>query len=128
MNRVHVHAYNVERDSQTNRNDELSSVLFSMKKNCQSSSDSETANKINIENDSIRDKNFESTASHAYVNLTVRTKVLSTEKLVSAIQTKAFHARFDSRSFEIRKQHEKLKKTFRLVVEETENTVSRKAI
>jgi hypothetical protein len=119
MNRVHVHVYNAERDSQTNRNDELSSILFSMKKNCQYSSDSETANKMNIENDFIRDKNFESIASHAYVNLTVRTRILSTKELVSAIQTKAFHARFDSRSLEIKKQHEKFKKTFRLVVEKT---------
>ncbi len=128
MNRVYVHAYNVEHDSQMNRNDELSSILFSMKKNCQSSSKSKTANRMNIENDFIRDENFESTASHAYVNLTVRTKVLSTKELVSAIQTKAFHVRFDSRSFEIRKQHEKFKKTFRLVVEKTENIVSKKTI
>jgi hypothetical protein len=83
---------------------------------------------MNIENDFIRDENFESTASHAYVNLIVRTRVLSTKELVFAIQTKAFHARFDSRSFEIRKQHEKFKKTFRLVVEETENIVSKEAI
>jgi hypothetical protein len=99
-----------------------------MKKNRQSSSNSETANRMNIENDFIRDENFEGIASHAYANLIVRTRVLSTEELVSAIQTKAFHARFDSRSFEIREQHEKFKKTFRLVVEETKNTVSRKAI
>ncbi len=128
MNRVHVHAFNAERDSLMNRNDESSSVLFSMKKNRQSSSNSETANRMNIENDFIRDENFEGIASHAYANLIVRTRVLSTEELVSAIQTKAFHARFDSRSFEIREQHEKFKKTFRLVVEETKNTVSRKAI
>jgi isopentenyl diphosphate isomerase/L-lactate dehydrogenase-like FMN-dependent dehydrogenase len=47
---------------------------------------------------------------------------------VSAIQTKAFHARFDSRSFEIKKQHEKFKKTFRLVIEEIKNIVSKKTI
>jgi hypothetical protein len=47
---------------------------------------------------------------------------------MSAVQTKAFHARFDSRSLEIRKQHEKFKKTFRFVVEETENIVSKEAI
>jgi hypothetical protein len=34
MNRVYVHVYNVEYDSQMNRNNELSSILFSMKKNC----------------------------------------------------------------------------------------------
>ncbi len=128
VNRVYVHAYNVEHDSQMNRNDELSSILFSMKKNCQFSSKSETANRMNIENDFIRDENFESTASHAYANLTVSTRVLSTKELVSAIQTKAFHVRFDSRLLEIRKQREKFKKTFRLVVEETENIVSKKAI
>jgi hypothetical protein len=65
MNRVHVHAFNVERDSLMNRNDESSSILFSMKKNRQFSSNSKTANKINIENDFIRDKNFESIVSHA---------------------------------------------------------------
>jgi hypothetical protein len=83
---------------------------------------------MNIENDFIRDENFESTVSHAYVNLIVRIRILSTKELVSAIQTKAFHVRFDSRSFEIKKQREKFKKTFRLVVEETENIVSKEAI
>jgi hypothetical protein len=83
---------------------------------------------MNIENDFIRDENFESTASHAYVNLTVKTRILSTKKLVFAIQTKAFHVRFDSRSLEIRKQREKFKKTFYFVVEKTENIVSKEAI
>ncbi len=128
MSRVHVHAFNVERDSLMNRDDESSSTLFSMKKNRQFSSNSKTANRMNIENDFIRDKNFESTASHAYINLVVRTRILSTKELVFAIQTKAFDARFDSRSFEIKKQHEKFKKTFCFVVEETENIVSKKAI
>jgi hypothetical protein len=128
MSRVYVHAFNAERDSLMNRNDESSSALFSMKKNRQFSSDSETANRMNIENDFIRNENFESTASHAYVNLAVRTRILSTKELVSAIQMKASHARFDSRSLEIREQHEKFKKTFRLVVEKTKNTVSKKAI
>jgi hypothetical protein len=99
-----------------------------MKKNCQFFSKSKTANKMNIENDFIRDENFESIASHAYVNLVVKTKVLSTKILVFAIQIKAFHVRFDSRSFEIKKQHEKFKKTFRFVVEKTENIVSKEAI
>jgi uncharacterized protein with NAD-binding domain and iron-sulfur cluster len=128
MNRVYVHVYNVEHDSQMNWNDELSSILFLMKKNCQFSSKSKTANRMNIENDFIRDENFESTVSHAYANLIVRTRILSTKKLVFAVQTKVFHARFDSRSFKIRKQHEKFKKTFRLVIEETKNIVSNKAI
>jgi hypothetical protein len=99
-----------------------------MKKNRQFSSNSETTNKMNIENDFIRDENFESIISHAYVNLVVRTKILSTKEFVFAIQTKAFHAEFDSRSLEIKKQHEKFKKTFRLVVEKTENIVSKKTI
>jgi hypothetical protein len=128
MSRVHVHAFNVERDSLMNRDDESSSILFLMKKNRQFSSNSETANRMNIENDFIRDENFENTVSHAYVNLAVRTRILSTKELVSAIQTKVFHARSDSKSFEIKEQHEKFKKTFRLVVEETENTVSKKTI
>jgi hypothetical protein len=128
MSRVHVHAFNVERNSLMNRNDESSSILFSMKKNRQFFSNSETANKMNIKNDFIRNENFESTASHAYVNFVVRTRILSTKELVSAIQTKVFHARFDSRSFEIKKQHEKFKKTFRLVVEKTKNIVSKEAI
>jgi hypothetical protein len=83
---------------------------------------------MNIENDFIRNENFENTASHAYVNLAVRTKVLSTKELVFAVQTKAFHVRFDSRSLEIREQHEKFKKTFRLVVEKTKNIVSKETI
>jgi hypothetical protein len=83
---------------------------------------------MNIENDFIRDENFESIALHAYVNLVVKTKVLSTKKLVFVIQTKIFHVQFDSKSFEIKKQYEKFKKTFRLVVEKTKNIVSKKAI
>ncbi len=128
MNRVYVHVYNVEYNSQMNRNNELSSILFSIKKNYQFFSKSKTTNKMNIENDFIRDENFKSTASHAYVNLIVKTRILSTKKLVSAVQTKAFHVRFDSKSFEIKKQHEKFKKTFRLVVEKTKNIVSKEAI
>jgi hypothetical protein len=128
MSRVHVHAFNVKWDSLMNRNDESSSTLFSMKKNRQFFSNSKTTNKMNIENDFIRDENFENTVSHAYVNLAVKTWVLSTKELVSAIQTKVFHARFDSRSLEIREQHEKFKKTFHLVVEETKNIVSKKTI
>ncbi len=72
---------------------------------------------MNIENDFIRNENFENIISHAYVNLVVRTKALSTKKLVFAIQTKVFHARFDSKSFEIKKQHEKFQKTFHFIVE-----------
>jgi hypothetical protein len=99
-----------------------------MKKNRQFSSKSKTANEMNIENDFIRNEKSRSIASHAYVNLIVRTKVLSTEKSVSAIQTKAFQAKFESRSLVIKKQHEKFKKTFRLVVKKTEDFVSKKAI
>jgi hypothetical protein len=130
MSRVYVQAYNARHDSSENRrkDDELSFVLFSMKKNNQSSSNSETANKMNIENDSVRDENIESTASHAYANLIVRTRILSTKELVFAIQTRTSHVRFEFKSFEIRKQHEKFKKTFRFVVDETENAVSKKTI
>jgi hypothetical protein len=103
-------------------------ILSSMKKNRQFSSNLKTANKMNIENDFIRDENFESIVFHAYVNLAVRTRILSTKEFIFAIQTKTFHVRFDSRSLEIRKQHEKFKKTFRFVVEKTENIVSKKAI
>jgi hypothetical protein len=83
---------------------------------------------MNIENNFIRNEIFESIASHTYVNLVVKTRILSTKELMFAVQTKAFHARFDSRSFEIKKQHKKFKKTFRLVIEKTENIVSKKAI
>jgi hypothetical protein len=99
-----------------------------MKKNRQFSSELKTANEMNIENDLIRNEKTRSIVSHAYVNLIVRTKILSTEEFVSAIQTKAFQARFESRSFVIKKQHEKFKKTFRLVAKETEDSVSRKTI
>ncbi len=90
MNRVYVHAFNVERNSLMNRNDESSSILFSMKKNRQSFSNSETTNRMNIENDFIRDKNFESTASHAYVNFVVKTKILSTKNLCLQYKQKFF--------------------------------------
>jgi hypothetical protein len=99
-----------------------------MKKNRQSSSKSETTNEMNIENDLIRNEKSRSIASHAYANLIVKTRVLSTKESVSAIQTKAFQARFESKSFVIKKQHEKFKKTFRLVVKETKDSVSRKTI
>jgi N-acetyl-gamma-glutamylphosphate reductase len=99
-----------------------------MKKNRQSSSKSKTTNEMNIENDFIRNKKTRSTASHAYVNFIVKTRILSTERSVSAIQTKVFQARFESRSLVIKKQHEKFKKTFRLVVKKTEDSVSKEAI
>jgi hypothetical protein len=83
---------------------------------------------MNIENDLIRNENSRSIVSHAYVNFIVRTRILSTEESVFAIQTKISQARFESRSLVIKKQHEKFKKTFRLVVKETEDSVSRKAI
>ncbi len=130
VNRVHVQVFIIEHDSQKNRekNDESSSTLSSMKKNRQFSSKSKTANEMNIENDFIRNEKSRSIVSHAYVNLIVRTKVLSTEKSVSAIQTKAFQAKFESRSFVIKKQHEKFKKTFHLVVKKIKDSVSKKAI
>ncbi len=130
MNRVYLQTYNVEHDSSENRkkDDELSFVLFSMKKNNQFSLNSETANKMNIENDFVRDENIESITSHAYVNFIVKTKILSTKKLVFVIQTRVSHVRFEFRLLEIKKQYEKFKKTFRLVVDETKNAVSRKTI
>jgi hypothetical protein len=99
-----------------------------MKKNRQFSSKSKTTNEMNIENDFIRNKKTRSIVSHAYVNLIVRTRILSTEEFVSAIQTKAFQTRFESRSLVIKKQHEKFKKTFRLVVKEIKDSVSKEAI
>ncbi len=81
MNRVHVHAFNVKWNSLMNRNDESSSILFLMKKNRQFFLNSKTTNKMNIENDFIRDENFENIVSHAYVNLVVKTKILSTKKI-----------------------------------------------
>jgi hypothetical protein len=99
-----------------------------MKKNRQFSSKSKITNEMNIENDFIRNEKSRSIASHAYVNLIVRTRILSTEESVSAIQTKAFQAKFESRSLVIRKQHEKFKKTFRLVVKKIKDFVSKKTI
>jgi hemolysin activation/secretion protein len=83
---------------------------------------------MNIENDLIRNKKSRSIASHAYANLIVRTRILSTKEFVFAIQTRTFQARFESRSLVIRKQHEKFKKTFRLIVKETKDSVSKEAI
>jgi hypothetical protein len=118
VNRVHVQAFIVEHDSQKNKkkDDESSSTLLSMKKNRQSSSKSKTANEMNIENDLIRNEKTRSIASHAYVNLIVKTRILSTKKSVFAIQTKASQVKFESRSLVIKKQHEKFKKTFHFVV------------
>ncbi len=44
------------------------------------------------------------------------------------IQTKTSHVRFEFKSLEIRKQHEKFKKTFRFIIDETKNAVSKKTI
>ncbi len=130
VNRVHVQNLIVEHDSQKNRkkNDESSSTLSSIKKNRQFFSKSKTTNEMNIENDLIRNKKSRSIASHAYANLIVRTRILSTKEFVFAIQTRTFQARFESRSLVIRKQHEKFKKTFRLIVKETKDSVSKEAI
>jgi hypothetical protein len=105
VNRVHLQAFIVKHDSQKNRkeNDESSSILSSMKKNRQFFSKLKTANEMNIENDFIRNEKTRNIASHAYVNLIVRTRILSTEEFVSAIQTKIFQARLKSRSLMIRK-------------------------
>jgi hypothetical protein len=87
VNRVHVQTFIVEHDSQKNRkkDDESSSILSSMKKNRQSSSKSKTTNEMNIENDFIRNEKSRNIVSHAYVNLIVKTRILSTKEFVSAI-------------------------------------------
>ncbi len=99
-----------------------------MKKNNQFFSNLKTTNKMNIENNFVRDENIKNIASYAYVNLIIKTRILSTEELVFAIQTRIFHVRFKFRLLEIRKQYEKFKKMFRFVVEETKNIVSRKRL
>ncbi len=83
---------------------------------------------MNIENDFIRDENIENIVSHVYVNFIVKTTFLSLKKLMFTIQTKTFYERFEFKLFEIREQHEKFKKTFRVVVDEKKNIVSRKTI
>ncbi len=130
VNRVHVQAFIVEHDSQKNReeNDESSSILSLMKKNRQFSSELKTTNEMNIENDFIRNENSRSIASHAYVDLIVKTRILLTKEFVFAIQTKTFQTKFESRSLVIKKQHEKFKKTFRFIVKKTEDFVSKEAI
>ncbi len=98
-----------------------------MKKNHQFFSKSKTTNEINIEHDFIRNEKSRSIVSYAYVNLIVRIRILLTKEFVFAIQTKTFQVKFESRSFVIKKQHEKFKKTFRLVVKKTKAFVLRKA-
>ncbi len=122
MNRVHVHAFNVERNSLMNRNDKSSSILFLMKKNRQFFSNSETANKMNIENDFIRDENFENIASHAYVNLAVKTRILSTKNLCLQYKRKLFmhdsiqdHSRSKSSTKNSRKRFISLSKKQRIL-------------
>jgi hypothetical protein len=84
---------------------------------------------MNIENSFVRNENIKNIVLHIYVNFIVKTKILSTKKLVFAIQIKFFHVRFKFKSLEIRKKHEKFKKkTFRFAVNEAKNTVSRKII
>jgi hypothetical protein len=56
-----------------------------MKKNRQSSSNSETTNEMNIENDFIRNEKSRSIVWHAYVNSIVKTRILSTEEYMFAI-------------------------------------------
>jgi hypothetical protein len=70
-----------------------------------------------LKNDLINTQNSESIASRAHVELTVRTRALSSSSIkafVSAVNN-AFQERLENRSFEIRKHHESQKKAFRLV-------------
>jgi hypothetical protein len=83
---------------------------------------------MNIDNDFIRNEKSRNIVSYAYVNFMIKTRILSTKEFVFAIQMKIFQTRFESRSFVIKKQHEKFKKTFFLVVEKTKDFVSKKAI
>jgi hypothetical protein len=81
-----------------------------------------------LRNDFINTQNSESIASRAHVELTVRTRVLSsssTKVLVSAVNN-AFQKRLEDRLSEIRKHQENKKKAFRLV--KKENNVSRQEI
>jgi hypothetical protein len=105
INRVHVQAFIIKHDSQKNRkeNDELSSILSSMKKNRQSSSESKTTNEMNIENNLIRNEKSRSTASYAYANFIIKTRIFSTKESVFAIQTKVFEVKFESKSLVIKK-------------------------
>jgi hypothetical protein len=70
-----------------------------------------------LRNDLINTQNSRSIASSAHVELTVRTRALSSlsiEALVFAVNN-AFQERFEDRSSEIRKHHESQKRAFRLV-------------
>jgi hypothetical protein len=81
-----------------------------------------------LRNDFINTQNSESIASRAHVELTMRTRILSsssTEVFVFAIND-AFQERLEDRSFEIRKHHENQKKAFHLV--KKEKNVSRQEI
>jgi hypothetical protein len=81
MNHVHIYAFNVEQNSLMNRNDESSLILFLMKKNRQFFSNLKTTNKMNIYNDFIHNEIFKNITSYVYVNLVVKTKILSTKNL-----------------------------------------------
>ncbi len=83
---------------------------------------------MNIDNDFIRNEKSRNIVSYTYVNLIVKTRILSTEKFMSAISTKTSQARFELKSLVIRKQNEKFKKTFHLVVKKIEDSVLKKAI
>ncbi len=73
------------------KNDELSFILFSIKKNNYFFSKSKITNKMNIENNFVFNENIKNIILHTYVNLIVQTKILSTKKFMFAIQIKTFH-------------------------------------
>jgi hypothetical protein len=81
-----------------------------------------------LKNDFINTQIFRSIASRAHVELTVKTRTLSsssTEAFVFAVNN-AFQERFKDRSSEVRKHHESQKRAFRLV--KKENDVLRQEI
>jgi hypothetical protein len=100
IDHVYVQTYYVKKNSSANweKNDELSSILFLKKKNCQFSLNSKTTNKINIENDVVCIENFKNITLYTYLNFIIKTKILLTKKLVFTIQTKVFHVWFEFRS------------------------------
>jgi hypothetical protein len=130
---LHVNQLILRNDEFSNqlRNDnresnEQSAISRFVKKISQVSLLSKTFNELR--NDLINTQISRSIASRAHVELTVRTRALSsssTKTLVFAVNN-ASQERLEDRSSEIRKHHESQKRAFRLV--KKENDVSRQEI
>ncbi len=92
------------------KNDESSSMLSSMKKNCQFSSKSKIINEMNIENDFIRNEKSRNIVLHAYVNFIIKTKILLKKKICVCDTNESFSSKIQIKIVRDQKTTRKIQK------------------